>query len=443
MRDYSSVFTNTFKPYTHLLCLIIKPKRYHRMNEFEISSIFHEIVLMLAYISGIFVSIRISRKNNVHPSLTFLLILICTLFFLLFSSLFKIHYNLLYLVLVTDLPHIDKTIGILGVVFGLFLSGVLLKIPSNIVHKFSFPFLVIYGISNLGCIAHHNPEMNSVITPLTAGLYSSTELYFSRYLFHDLFKNQMELSVLIRITGGFLAIGIIYYLKDKFTNSFNLCLTTVFFIFLVNFISHFFIASKQILPIYDRLLGMTIFQWAFLLFNVLIMLRVASNETTNHAKQPRLKIKLPSGILVFIIYVAIAIIAVQETSFLSKTKPTIFILGFSLTTIFLVYYFYYKIQRSVLRYSTVVILIVIGTLFLQVRLFDQNEKFPDSATIPKKQINTDQSDFSDKIEPVRISKVKNLPNIKIYHLSDDSLKFSSINSFVENSPLKLPDQYIR
>jgi hypothetical protein len=53
------------------------------MNETEISGIFHELFLVIAYLTGVILAILTGRKNNIHPSVSLLLILICTILFLL------------------------------------------------------------------------------------------------------------------------------------------------------------------------------------------------------------------------------------------------------------------------------------------------------------------------------------------------------------------------
>ena len=92
-----------------------------------------------------------------------------------------------------------------------------------------------------------------------------------------------------------------------------------------------------------------------------------------------------------------------------------------------------------LRYSTVLIIILVGSLFLQARLFDQEKKYPDSTVIPKDQLKKDQSNFSDELNSTQISNKGNLQYIEFYHLGSESIKLSPISSFADNSLLKYSD----
>ena len=328
------------------------------MDNFEISGIFHVIILFVSYLFGITSTILIGKKNSIHPSVTFMLILVCTLSYIFFSELFISHAGNWYPILQLGFPHIDRTAGIAGIISGLLLSGWLLRIPVSVLYKFSFPVLIIFAISNLGCLAGDCAAING-------SNFSLQEISLAAIwlLWHPgLIISHIDPAVIPNIIGGFTAVILVYGFMGKIKNPANMALVTLSAILWSVFISLFSIPSDSI---FNRLMGLNIFQWAILASNSLLLLSVIANESVTLKRCPKRKIKPTPNFILISIYLIIFFLVFPDSSFLSDTNLQIFIIGFSLTTVFLVYYIHTSIQPSMIRYATIIVLLGVGTLFLQ------------------------------------------------------------------------------
>jgi hypothetical protein len=331
------------------------------MNFMEISGIFHLIALLLSYLFGVTSAILTGKKNNIHPSVTLLLILICTLCYIFFSELFISHAGKWHSLLQTGFPHIDRTVGLAGIVAGLFLSGLLLRIPVSIIHKFSLPVLMVYAISNFGCLGGHCGEIPKNVP----GFQELATPDFWLYLQKGSLINYLDFAVLLKIAGGLAVAGFIYSFRNKIKNPKNLSLVVLSVILSMGFINLFSVPSNAV---FNRLMGMNIFQWAILVSNSLLLISVFTNESVTTKRFPRLKIKPPPNTIMISIYLMIFFLVFPDASFLSDTNLQLFIIGFSLTTVFLVYYIHTRIQPYVIRYTTIVVLLGVGMVFLQANI---------------------------------------------------------------------------
>jgi hypothetical protein len=301
------------------------------------------------------------RKNNIHPSVTLLLILICTLFYIFFSELFISRAGRWHSILQAGFPHIERTVGLAGIVAGLFLSGLLLRIPVTVIHKFSLPLLMVYAFSNLGCLGGHCSEINEN----TFGFQELAAFDFQQFVQKGLLASYSNFAVLLKITGGLAAAGLIYSYRNRIKNPKNLSLIVLSAILCMGFINLFSAPSNSL---FNRLIGMNIFQWAILVSNSLLLISAFTSESITKKRFPKLKIKPPPNATMISIYLMIFFLVFPDSSFLSDMNLQLFIIGFSLTTVFLIYYFHTRIQPYVFRYTTIVVLLGMGMLFLQANI---------------------------------------------------------------------------
>jgi len=410
------------------------------MNEIEISGIFHEIVLVIAYLSGVIVSIITGRKNHIHPSVTFLMILICTLSFLLFAYYSRFLLGTYYPILLSGFPHINKSFGLLGITVGLFLSGIFLRIPNTVLYKFSLPFLIIYVINNLGCLSGHCMQVEERILHFPDSINLLASIGLSQILDTIIFTGQFDYSSLLRSILGLIAIIAIYPIRKNFNNPRNLFLLVLSSLLSISFIVQFFTYTNSPSALFDSLLGLNVFQWGILMVNSLVLFTLIANEYTGRRKFPRLKIKLPSNFVLFSIYLTIFIITFRDSSFLSDTNPNLFIIGFSLTTLFLMYYFHKKIRLSYMKYTYLFILLGVGVLFFQARFFtpeDNIQKDP-LRMMEKKPVDSNSAMIS-KPYLYHQQNLKQLQFIRSHQLGHRSLSLSTLNSFTDLSLLKYMD----
>lgn len=402
------------------------------MNEIEISSIFHEVFLIFSYFAGLISSIIVGRKNNVHPSVTTLMLLICTFSYLFFSDFFMTHSENWYQVIQSGFPHIEKSFGLIGVVLGLFVSGMLLRIPLSIVYKFSFPILIVYGVSNLGCIGGHCRDVHTGLFQFRDYLNGIASFEIGHFWWSGQLIDRINIPILFKIMAGFITITTIYQFQDKFKNPKNVFLMVFSSIFFITFINQFLIDPVISYPVFDRLLGMNIFQWAIFIVTSFTLMSVISNEFSRKHRCPKLMIKLPSNYMIFSIYAVIFIITFRDSSFISKTNPAIFIIGFSITTLFLIIYFHKKIQLSAIRYTTIVVLLAVGLLFLQMSIFNPEYGNPeDLSGKDEKKVENQNIESFKRINNYTIPDSRGLQFVKSHLLGHQSLTLSPINSFTD------------
>jgi hypothetical protein len=360
------------------------------------------------------------------------MLLIGTLSYLFFFNYFVLHSESWYPILQSGFPHVDKSFGLIGAIFGLYLCGMLLRIPLSILYKFSFPILIIYGISNLGCLGGHCGEVHTGLFHFQDYVTIMVSFEIGRFLGTGLLSDQFSIPILFKIIAGFIAIATLYQFKDKFKNPRNIFLMVFSSIFLISFTNQFLIDPSVSHPVFDQLLGMNIFQWAIMIVTSLMLLTVFTNESNRKNRNPKLKIKQPSHYKIFSIYAIIFFIGFQDSSFISETNPAIFIIGFSFTTFFLILYFHKKIRLSAIRYPTIMILLAAGILFLQTGFF--NPKFGDSDYSRRNLENKTKNGGADSLREIHISSPvdhKNLPYINSHQLGHQSLTFSPINTFAD------------
>lgn len=358
------------------------------MNEIEISSIFHEVFLIISYLAGLFFSILVGMQNKVRPVVTALMILMATLFYLFFYHYFVSYAGEWHELLRAGFPHIDKSVGMTGIMFGLILSGLFLRVPLSVLYQFSFPVLIIYAISNLGCLGGNCTEVHS-------GFF-----HFDSYL--HLFQNRSNLltvvlqdlprfQILFKIISGFGIAAVLYSFRDRFRNPSNIFLTALSAILLISFVNQIFMQPVSGNSVFSRLLGLNIFQWAILMATFLILTHVFNNESTRNHRNPRLRVKSPSAYRFLILYGSVLLIAFHDSDWISKTNPSLFFIGFSFSTFLLVLYFHQKIRLSAIRYATILIILIAGIFFLQSRFFNPENENPETLKdIPEKGLDKRQ-----------------------------------------------------
>ncbi|MBS0001420.1 MAG: hypothetical protein KFF73_20710 [Cyclobacteriaceae bacterium] len=354
------------------------------MNNIEISGIFHDIFLIIAYLTGVTSAILTGKKNNIHPSVTLILILMCTLSYIFFAEYFISHSGTWHQTLQSGFQHIDRTFGLAGIVFGLCLSSLLLRIPVTVLYKFSFPMLIIYAVSNLGCLGGHCTEVQT-------GFFDFQVLAtFNAWQFlqNGLMADHFSIPIIFKSLGGFITVALIYQFRGKFKNPRNISMLVFSAVLWMSFINLFFAFGSSASFMSDRLLGMNLFQWAILMINSLLMMFVFANESATKKRFPKLKIKQPPNYMIFSIYLVIFFIAFRDSWFLSDSNLQIFTIGFSLTTVFLIYYFHTSLQPSLVRYATIVVLLFVGSVYLQASIIaPQNTSGDDFSRISENNLN--------------------------------------------------------
>ncbi len=399
------------------------------MIEIEISSIFHEVFLIISYVTGVISAIIVGRKNNIQPIITTLIILISTIFYLFFINFIVTHSGNWYLVLASGFPHIEKSFGLAGVIFGLILSGLLLRIPLSILYKFSFPILIIYGVSNLGCLGGHCNEVHTGLFHGRDYLNFLASFSIGNFLNKELLADASCLAILFKIlAGGISATSLFFFLK-KFKNPRNIFLMVFSSIFLISFISQFLIHPTTSHPVFNRLLGLNIFQWAMLMILSLMMLKVLIDELLRDRRKPKLRIKSTSTYKIFILYTIILYVAFHDASYIINTNPSIFIMGFSFTTILMVLYFHQRIRNSAIRYATILIILTAGSLFLQTSFFSPGNQNQDIINrSPERRL--DNQNVKREQDPFHTILVNNeRPQfVKPSYMKHESLILSPLNS---------------
>jgi hypothetical protein len=402
------------------------------MIEVEISSIFHELLLIISYLAGAVFSIHIGRKNNIHPVVTALLVLIATIFYLLFFNYFVSHSGNWFPELQSGFPHIDKSFGMAGIFFGMMIAGILLRIPHTILYKFSYPVLIVYGISNLGCLGGHCLEVHTGLFHLQDYQNFLGSFRIGTFLKTGLLADPSLLPILFKITAGFVALAVLYPFLDKFRNPRNLFIMVFASILLISYINQFFFIPDKNHPVFHRLLGMNIFQWAILMVTSLALIHVIIEESTRRYRNPRLRVKSPSYYKVLFLYVLVLFIAFHDSTYIAKTNPSIFIIGFSFTTIVMVLYFYERIRLSAIRYATILIILAAGFLFLQTRFFNPENDIPEFSNAIYEMVSGKREALGkDRITAKLPSEKKRYQFFESHQLGHESLTLSPIHSVAD------------
>jgi hypothetical protein len=182
--------------------------------------------------------------------------------------------------------------------------------------------------------------------------------------------------------------------------------------------------------VFTRLLGLNIFQWAILTVTFLILTHVFINESTRSHRNPRLRVKSPSGYRFLILYGSVLLIASHDSGWISKTNPSLFFIGFSITTFLLILYFHQKIRLSAIRYATMLIILIAGILFLQSGFFSLENENPEALkNIPEKGLDNRQVILQERIRQSAPDKKQTFHFIRSHRLGHESLNFSPIESF--------------
>jgi hypothetical protein len=411
------------------------------MIEIEISSIFHEIFLIISYVAGLISAVIVGRKNNIQPVATTLILLISTITYLFFFNYFILHAGNWYQILQSVFPHIDRSFGLVGVIFGLTFSGMLLRIPLSILYKFSIPILIIYGISNVGCLGGHCSDVHAGLFHTRDYLNFLASFRIGPFLKTGLLADPSRIPILFKILAGSISAVALYQYQDKFKNPGNIFFSVFSSLFLISFVNQFLIHPVTSYPVFNRLLGLNIFQWAILTVTSLVLIYIFTNESSRKHRSPKLRIKAPSKYKIFLLYVVVLYFAFQDSAYISNTSPSIFIIGFSFSTLLLVLYFHERIQLTAIRYATILIILIAGALFLQTSFFSPVKENKDNInrTSEKKGDNRNV-----KLGPGTIHSIpagKDIPQIIESHQSGDKpISLSPLYSIAEVVPEKSSDQ---
>ena len=402
------------------------------MIEIEISSIFHELFLILAYVAGVISAVMVGRKNNIQPVVTTLILLVSTISYLFFFNYFILHAGSWYHILRSGFPHIDRSVGLVGVIFGLIFSGLLLRIPLSILYKFSFPILIIYGISNVGCLGGHCSDVHAGLFHTQDYVNFLASFSIGPFLKKGLLADPSRIPIMFKIFTGFISVVVFYRYQDKLKNPRNIFFIVFASLFLMTFVNQFLIRPVIYYPVFNRLLGLNVFQWAILMVTFLMLIYIFTNESTRKYKSPKLRIKAPSKYKIFLLYVLVLYIAFHDSSYISNTNPSIFVIGFSFTTFLLVLYFHNKIRLTAVRYAAILIILLAGALFLQTSFFSPVKENKD--TINWKSEETEDN-RNVKLGPGTIHSIPagkdRSPLIKFHQLGDEPIALFSLYSIAD------------
>lgn len=411
------------------------------MNEIEISSIFHEVMLIISYVVGVFFSIQIGKQNHIRPVVTALLILITTVFYLFFYYYFMSHANQWFELLRPGFPHLDKSVGMFGIILGLIISGILLRIPYPVLYKFSLPVLIIYAISNLGCLGGKCLETH-------AGFFHfDTYQYLFRNgstLFAAILDDRSRVQTLFKIIPGIGVAATLYLFRNRFWNPSNILFTAFSSMLLIIFVNQFFIQPVAGNSVFNRLLGLNIFQWAIAMVTFLALIYVFINESNRDHRNPRKRIKSPSDYKILILYLIILLTAFHDSSWISKTNPSIFVIGFSFTTFLLILYFHKRIRLYAIRYATILIILLAGILFLQTRFFSPQNQNPDVLNNPsERRLDREQVINQGRIVQRTPIEKEDLQFVEFHRLGHESLTQYPVHTFSDEVVDKYTDHPIQ
>jgi hypothetical protein len=304
-------------------------------------------------------------------------------------------------------------------------------------YKFSFPVLVIYVISNLGCLGGHCASVNTWFLQIPDSINVLATFNHQEFFQSVSITDQFNQSSSWRIIFGLIAVITIFPYRNKFKNPQNLFLLVLSVLFVISFICQFQTPEGPSFSLYDRLLGLNIFQWAIVTVNTLIWMILITNEFIRSVRNPRRKIKSPSSYTLLAIYLTIFAFSFRDSSFLTDANLNILAIGFVLTTISLIYYFHKKIRFSFIRYTSILLLLFTSLVFFQAKLYrPEDTKQKD---LQKRIINYKTQNGQERtriVYPSPNMELKQLQFVRFHQLGHKSLTLSTLNTYSDISKVR-------
>lgn len=323
-----------------------------------------ELLYILTFVLALFAGINISLKQKVHPVLTMLLVLAGITAYLGVANIAREYikgFDLDYV----QFQNVVVLLGVLGSLLAIRLLKSLFSIPSMIIHNQLLWIYILFTIYQLQVYLGNNLEFSFLIYsfPISdiAGVVHLGSFKQSASLIPDLFSNSL---LFYESVTAILAMLIYLYFRPRFRRPGSAYALTLLLFMVLLFISLFGINQAGYPVLSDRLLGLNLIQWGLVLLCTLVMAQLmAAHIDARHHKKEVLK-KAPPEYRLLITYLILTLISFQITTVYDPYAMKIFVLGFFVTSFFMIFYFLNTAQKNYLKYGTASIILVVCMLFL-------------------------------------------------------------------------------
>jgi amino acid transporter len=122
-------------------------------------------------------------------------------------------------------------------------------------------------------------------------------------------------------------------------------------------------------------MGLNVVQWGLVLTGVLLSAYIMSKEMYTSRRRKEVLKRAPSEYHLLLFFLILTIVSFQATAIFSSFEIKILLIGYIISTIFMVSYFLRRVEKYYLRYGTVSIILLTCILFLHANILksDPNE----------------------------------------------------------------------
>ena len=334
------------------------------MTDSFLSFSISELLYIVIYVGALIVGIISSQKLRIHPVLTVLLLLTAITAYLGVTTMAG-KYLQGFILHEMKYHNFIVLLGVLGAILAIRVLKSLFRIPFAIIHHQLIWIYLLFIIHQFQMHLGTNQGFSYLIYsyPISniSGMVQFGAVKQTASLVPDIFTRSL---LFYETITAILAMLIYVYFQPRLHRSSNAYSLALLSFLLLFFISLFGINPAGYPALSERLLGLNLVQWGVALICVLLLAHILSELIDAHRPKREVLKKAPPEHRLLITYLILTFISIQITVLYNPYTLKILILGFFVTSIFMVFHFIKTVHKNYLKYGTVSIILMVCMLFL-------------------------------------------------------------------------------